>query len=141
MERVRSTDQSFEEDEEKRGADHVSTAIDAEQSGEALSVRKFQKGDVEKVDFEDDSFEVVVNAFMVHIVEDPVAMLNEIERITKPEGKILITDLRRIWLGLFIKKLKPAHTLEEGEAVIKQSNLRAGQCSRGPFWWDYMAGF
>ena len=77
---------------------------------------------------------------MIHIVDDPVAMLNEIERVAKKQGRIMITDLRRIWLSLVVKKLKTAFTLEEGKEVINKSNIRSGRYSKGPFWWDYMVG-
>jgi hypothetical protein len=63
-----------------------------------------------------------------------------IERITKKQGRIMITDLRRIWLGLVVKKLKTAYTLEEGKKVISKSDIRPGRYTKGPFWLDYMAG-
>jgi ubiquinone/menaquinone biosynthesis C-methylase UbiE len=100
----------------------------------------FQTGDVQNMVFEDKSFDLVINTFMLHVVEDPVAMLNEIERITKEDGIILISDLRRIWLGLFVKKLRTSFTLNEALDIIHQSGLRPGKGSRGPFWWDYFAG-
>jgi ubiquinone/menaquinone biosynthesis C-methylase UbiE len=111
----------------------------AEKAGVADRI-VFSEGDVEKLDFEADSFDVVVNTFMVHVVEDPAAMLNEIERVAKNQGRIMITDLRRIWLGLFVKKLKTTLTLEEAKEVISKSDIRTGRYSKGPFWWDYMVG-
>jgi ubiquinone/menaquinone biosynthesis C-methylase UbiE len=111
----------------------------AQQAGVADRVTLL-KGDVEKLEFPTDEFDVVVNTFMLHIVDDPVAMLNEMERVAKPGGKILITDLRRIWLGFIVKKLRTAFTLEEAAAVIKKSDLRPGRGSKGPFWWDYFVG-
>lgn len=101
----------------------------------------FLKGDVLDLDFDADAFDVVVNTFMVHVVADPVTMVNEIERVTRPQGRVMITDLRRIWIGWVVKKIKTAFTLEEGMEVIQKSNLRSGTFSKGPFWWDYMAGF
>ncbi len=98
----------------------------------------FTKGDVHKLEYPDNSFDLVINTFMLHIVEDPVSMLNEIERVCKPEGIIMITDLRRIWLGAVMKKLRTAFTLEEALEVIRHSGLREGKPSKGPFWWDYM---
>jgi ubiquinone/menaquinone biosynthesis C-methylase UbiE len=98
------------------------------------------KGDVESLDFPDDTFDVVVNSFMLHIVEDPVAMLDEAERVARPDARILVTDLRRIWLGLFVKKLRTAFTLAEAMAIIERSRLRAGRGAAGPFWWDYLVG-
>ncbi|MBN2170040.1 MAG: class I SAM-dependent methyltransferase [Candidatus Krumholzibacteriota bacterium] len=98
------------------------------------------KGDVERLDFPDGAFDVVVNSFMLHIVEDPVAMLDETERVARPDARILITDLRRIWLGLFVRKLRTAYTLPEALAVIEGSRLRPGRGVTGPFWWDYLIG-
>lgn len=111
----------------------------AEKSGVADRIY-FSEGDVQELDFETDSFDVVISTFMLHIVEDPVVMLNEIERVAKKQGRIMITDLRRIWLGLVIKKLKTAFTLEEGKEVINKSDIRPGRYSKGPFWLDYLAG-
>lgn len=98
------------------------------------------RGDVERLDFPDDSFDVVVCSYMLHVVEDPVAMLNEIERVAKPEARILVTDLRRNWLGLFVRKLRTAYTLPEAMDIIGRSRLRAGRGATGSFWWDYLAG-
>lgn len=100
----------------------------------------FSKGDVHELDFESNSFDVVVNTFMVHIVDAPVSMLNEMERVAKNQGRIMITDLRRMWLGLIVRKLRTAFTLEEGMEIIRKSDLRQGKYSKGPFWWDYMVG-
>ena len=111
----------------------------AEKSGVADRIH-FSEGDVQKLDFEIDSFDVVINTFMLHIVDDPVVMLNEIERVTKKQGIIMITDLRRIWLSLVVKKLKTAFILEEAKEIINKSNMRLGRYSKGPFWWDYMIG-
>ena len=111
----------------------------AENSGVADRI-EFSECDVRKLEFENDSFDVVINTFMIHIVSKPVKMLNEIERVAKKQGIIMITDLRRIWLALVVKKLKTAYTLEEGMEVIKKSDIRAGRYSKGPFWWDYMVG-
>ncbi|MFP4470911.1 MAG: class I SAM-dependent methyltransferase [Bacteroidales bacterium] len=103
-------------------------------------IPEFIRGDVIKTDFPDNHFDVVISSFMLHIVEDPVQMLNEIQRIAKPNAVILITDLRRIWLGHLVKKLRTAYTLNEALEVIGHSNLKAGRSGKGPFWWDYFAG-
>ncbi len=111
----------------------------AEKSGVADRIH-FSEGDVQKLDLENDSFDVVINTFMLHIVDDPVVMLNEIERVTKKQGIIMMTDLRRIWLSLVVKKLKTAFVLDEAKEIINKSNMRPGRYSKGPFWWDYMIG-
>lgn len=96
-----------------------------------------QKGDAMAVGFEDNSFDVVLNTFLLHIVEDPVLMLNEIQRVARPEGNIIITDLRRGFLAYMVKKFRTAHTLEEATGIISKSGLREGTMSKGPFWWDF----
>ncbi len=97
------------------------------------------KGDAQNLQFENNTFDVVINTFLLHIVENPVLMLNEIERVTKPEGIILITDLRRGFLAYLIKKFRTAHTNEEASHSIKKSNIRKGALSSGLFWWDYIS--
>ena len=95
-------------------------------------------GDAENLSYENHSFDVVINSFLLHIVENPIQMLNEIDRVTKPEGIILITDLRRGFLAYLIKKFRTAYTLEEASDVIKNSKIRKGKLSPGFFWWDYI---
>lgn len=98
------------------------------------------KGDVHRLEFETHAFDLVMNTFMLHVVDNPLEMLNEMERVAKADGRIMITDLRRIWLGLVVKKLKTAFTLDEAVEIIRKSNLRKGRFAKGPFWWDFMAG-
>lgn len=95
-------------------------------------------GNAQDLQYENNSFDVVINSFLLHIVENPIQMLNEIERVTKPEGIILITDLRRGFLAYLIKKFRTAYTFEEAADVIKNSRIRKGELSSGPFWWDYI---
>ena len=95
-------------------------------------------GDAQKLQFEANSYDVVINSFLLHIVEDPVQMLNEIERVAKPDGRIVITDLRRGFLAYFVKKIRTTYTLVEAAEVIKKSNIRKGKLSSGLFWWDYL---
>ena len=103
----------------------------------AVNSIAFEKGDVQQIKFKDNSFDVVINSFMLHIVEDPITMLNEIERVAKSDSRILITDLRRIWLGRIIWKLRTSYKLEEALELIENSTLRKGIPTKGPFWWDY----
>ncbi len=95
-------------------------------------------GDAQNLQYDDSSFDVVINSFLIHIVEDPIQMLNEIERVAKPEGIILITDLRRGFLAYIIKKFRTAHTLEEASELLGKSKIRYGRFASGPFWWDYI---
>jgi ubiquinone/menaquinone biosynthesis C-methylase UbiE len=112
----------------------------AEKAGVAGRVT-FAGGDVQALEFPDNDFDIVINTFMAHIVDEPVEMFNEIERVARPGAPVLVTDLRRTWLGILAKKLRTAFTLDEAKALIEESSLRPGQFSTGPYWWDYMMGF
>ncbi len=51
---------------------------------------KFQKADIMKLDFADESFDVVVAANVIHLLEKPLEALAEVERVCKRCGKIII---------------------------------------------------
>jgi ubiquinone/menaquinone biosynthesis C-methylase UbiE len=56
---------------------------------------KWITGRQEALPFADHSFDLVISGFDMHHWENPVIVLNEIERITKTNGVLLIADLRR----------------------------------------------
>lgn len=97
----------------------------------------FEKKNVEELPYDDRSFDVVINIFMLHIVENPAAMLNEIERVLKPSGHLLMRDLRRTWLGWLARDLRKAYTLEESQVLIECSKLREGRFAKGSWWWEF----
>lgn len=109
----------------------------AEKAGVANRI-SFARGDVQALEFSDNNFDIVINTFVAHLVDEPVKMFNEMERVAKPGARILVTDLRRVWLGLIVKKLRTAFTLDEAKALMAETNLRRGRFSTGPYWWDYM---
>ena len=74
---------------------------------------------------------------MVHGVSKPIIMLNEIERVLKPDGYLFIKDLRRSWLGIFESEIKSAFTLDEAKKLIEQSELRKGTFSKSVLWWNF----
>jgi len=108
----------------------------ARERGAAGRVR-FEKADVMEMPFEDDSFDVLVNLNMVHLVEDPPRMLGEMERVLRRDGFLFLADLKRSFLGLFEKEIRSALTSAEAEDLIRTSPLRAGAFSSGLVWWRY----
>lgn len=100
---------------------------------------RFEKADVHQIPYDDDAFDVVINTNMVHLVDDPVQMLNEIGRILVPDGFLFIADVRRSWIGLFDKTFKSALTLDEARELVGQSNLREGSLSSSLLWWRFEA--
>ena len=112
----------------------------ANQSAQAAGLDdrvKFEKADVHQIPYDDDSFDVVINTNMVHLVNDPVQMLNEIERILVPDGYLFIADVRRSWIGLLDKTFKSALTLDEARELVGRSNLREGRFSSSLLWWHF----
>jgi ubiquinone/menaquinone biosynthesis C-methylase UbiE len=99
----------------------------------------FEKADVQQIPYENDTFDVVINTNMVHLVEDPLRMLNEIERVLAPGGHLFIADLRRSWLGLIETEIRSALTLEEANELFARSALRGGTFRSGLLWWRFEA--
>lgn len=51
---------------------------------------KIQKASILDIPFEDNSFDVVVAANVIHLVDDPGKALSEMKRVCKPGGKLII---------------------------------------------------
>ena len=93
----------------------------------------FKKGDTQSMPFEDKSFDAIVSLNTFHVVKDPVLMVNEIERVLAPDGCLMVTDIRRSWLGLFMPILKTAYTSTEAREVLSRSRLRRYEFLQGRF--------
>lgn len=100
---------------------------------------RFDKADVYQIPYPDDTFDVVLNINMVHLVDNPIKMLNEIERILIPGGFLYIADLRRSFLGLFEAEIRSGLTIAEAREMFDQSEIRPGDFSWGLLWWRFEA--
>jgi ubiquinone/menaquinone biosynthesis C-methylase UbiE len=114
-------------------------AIQAAQASGLNGRVAFETADVQEIPYDDDSFDVVINFQMLHIVKDPIAMLDEIERVLAPDGALYMADIRRSWVGWLDKVFKTALTPEEAGALVRRSNLREGAFSSDLLWWRYEA--
>ena len=85
------------------------------------------------------AFDVVLNVQMLHIVEHPVWMLNELERVLAPDGALLVADIRRSWVGGLDKTFRSGLTLREATALMRQSGVRDGAFSSSLLWWRFEA--
>ena len=102
---------------------------------EGLSDRvSFEKGDAESLPLEDDSFDAVVSLSTLHVVENPVAMLNEIERGLASGGWFSVVTLRRSWLGLLEAAIKSSFTPAEVRDLAARSSLRPWKVRAGILW-------
>lgn len=112
----------------------------AEEAAEAVPNLKIKKGDVQKMPFEDNWFDVVVSMNVFHAVDDPVAMLNEIERVLKPGGVLGLGDGKRSRAGYVVPALKTAYTAEEAKEILAKSDLRPWKFRERFFWFSVTAG-
>jgi ubiquinone/menaquinone biosynthesis C-methylase UbiE len=103
-----------------------------------LSYRmQFEKADVHGIPYPENSFDVAININMLHLVEEPIKMLDEIERVLKPDGKLYIADLRRSLLGFLEDEIRSALTITEANELFNQSMIRAGNFKWGLLWWKF----
>lgn len=98
---------------------------------------KFLKADVQDIPFPSNYFDLVININMLHLMKEPLTMLNEIGKVLKPEGLFFITDLRRSILGYLEKEIKSTYSGYEAEEIIGKSNLPEGQFTSDMIWWSY----
>ena len=114
-------------------------ASQAAQAARLVGRVRFEKADVQHIPYDNDSFDAVINVQMLHIVEDPIAILNEMERVLAPAGFLLMADIRRSWVGWLDRVSKSGLTVEEARALVHRSALREGAFSSGLLWWRFEA--
>jgi ubiquinone/menaquinone biosynthesis C-methylase UbiE len=100
---------------------------------------RFEKADVHQIPYTEDTFDVAININMVHLVDNPIEMLNEIERVLIPGGFLYIADLRRSFLGLFEPEIRSGLTIAEARKMFDQSTIRRGDFTPGLVWWKFEA--
>src|SRR5262249_42075992 len=81
------------------GMDRSSAMIDrARQTAAAWKLEErafFQVGDARKMRLKTAYFDLVISDSTLHVFNDPLSVLKEINRVLKPKGGLLIRDLRR----------------------------------------------
>jgi ubiquinone/menaquinone biosynthesis C-methylase UbiE len=132
---------------------------DARQSAQRVGLEDqvdFHLGNAEKIPFPDQSLDLVISTASLHHWNDPVKVLNEIDRVLKPGGAYYVFDLRRdmalpfyllIWFATqFVVPAALHHvnepmgsrnasyTVQELADLARQSSLRAGLVTTGPIW-------
>jgi SAM-dependent methyltransferase len=53
----------------------------------------WQQGDVRSLPWPDASFDIVVTRFSFHHFEEPLAVLREMSRVCRPEGRLIVVDM------------------------------------------------
>jgi len=95
----------------------------AQESKMSLRV-SFKVGDAEDMPFEDGTFDLVISSNTLHLIRDPIGMFDEIQRVLKPKGRFLISDLRRSWLGILTDHIRAAYSPKEVRDLLGRSKLQ-----------------
>jgi ubiquinone/menaquinone biosynthesis C-methylase UbiE len=104
------------------------------QDGDMSLRTSLKMGDAEDMPFEDDTFDLVISSNTLHLVKNPVSMFNEIHRVLKPQGRFLISDLRRSWLGILTEHIRASYTRQEVQGLLNQSRLQNWTIRDSFFW-------
>ncbi|MBU7026649.1 MAG: class I SAM-dependent methyltransferase [Theionarchaea archaeon] len=94
----------------------------------------FEKGDAQAMPFEDGTFDLVISSNTLHLIENPVKMFNEIQRMLKFDGKFFISDFKRSWLAIFSKHFRASYTPDEIRELLRQSELKRWEVKDRLFW-------
>ena len=100
----------------------------------------FEKGDAEDMPFEDDTFDLVISSNTLHLIENPIRMLDEIQRVLKPQCALLISDLRRSWLGVLSRDFRASYSPQEVKDLLSQSRLQNWEVKDYLFWLSIFSG-
>jgi len=105
---------------------------------------KYVEGDAQKMPFEDNTFDGVFTNGSLHEWSQPSRIFNEVFRCLKPEGKYLISDMRRDmnpFLKWFLKlmtkpkEIRPglvssinaSYTVQEIQSILSQTELKSSK--------------
>lgn len=98
----------------------------------------------EALPFPDSAFDIVVSTSVLHYLHDPHQALVQIERVLRPNGKLLITDWCDDYLacricGIVLRVVSPApvraYTRDECEGLLKRARFEAIQVERYKINW------
>jgi len=92
----------------------------------------FAVGDVQAMPLEAASFDAVLSIDTLHVVGEPVAMLDECERVLTSDGTLLLRNIRRSWLGRLDAVFRTAYTTREVRELLARSRLRPWKLRSGP---------
>ncbi|HEV2493688.1 MAG TPA: class I SAM-dependent methyltransferase [Terriglobia bacterium] len=109
----------------------------------------FLVADARNITFPDGCFDIVLSNSVLHHLQDPLPVLNEMARLAKPSGMVLLRDLRRPsrlafplhvgWFGryysglmkkLYVDSVRAAYTADELRQLLRQSALWGAEVFR-----------
>ncbi len=83
---------------------------------EKLNLRpfpEFQVSELKRLPFPERSLDYVLSFHLMRTLEDPLPLLQEVERIVKPDGVIIIKDFNRNGIKLYRKMMEEADWLPQ----------------------------
>lgn len=89
--------------------------------GERIS---FQQGDAARLPFEAASFDAVVSQDTLHLLDDPLPMLSECQRVLAADGALVLRSVRRGWLGLIDPIFRTGYSAGELRELARSAGLR-----------------
>ena len=94
-----------------------------------LDNAEFIVGDAENLPFKDNSFDIIINSQSFHHYPNPQSFFNEVSRVLKPNGKLILRDNTSAkWVLWIINNIElphvKAHSLDEIREYCKISNLK-----------------
>jgi ubiquinone/menaquinone biosynthesis C-methylase UbiE len=123
----------------------------AERAGVSDRVR-FVKCDGNRLDFEEDSYDLVISTGSLHAWKNPVLVINECFRVLKPECEawlldpadvitpeaqqflgrgLTAVDSLALWWGSFTSKLTPPYSVTEIDEIIRRTKFGKGHIKEG----------
>lgn len=74
---------------------------------------KFEKGNAAKLPFDDNSYDMVISTGMLHMLKEPIKVINECYRVLRPGGEAWIYDPAQVGNRVDIKGWKASLTCKE----------------------------
>ncbi len=99
----------------------------------------FELASASALPFNSDSFDVIVSASSFHYFDDPLAALTEIKRVLKPDGKVVILDWCKDYLGckiydvilrIFDPAYQQCYTQDEFHHLLEEANFAVDRARR-----------
>ncbi|MBU7010653.1 MAG: class I SAM-dependent methyltransferase [Theionarchaea archaeon] len=112
----------------------LAVASENARRNEVASRVSFKKGNAEDMPFDDDTFDLVISSNTLHLLEDPVQMFNEVQRVLTCEGRFFISDFRRSLLGIFTVHIRASYSSKEVRDLLNKSELQNWEVKDSFFW-------
>jgi ubiquinone/menaquinone biosynthesis C-methylase UbiE len=104
----------------------------------------FYQASAEVLPFADNTFDVIVSASSFHYFDNPIAVLTEMRRVLKPNGKVIILDWCKdfffckvfdIFLKFFDEAYEQCYTQKELHCFLKDTNFVIHRATKVRFGW------